>query len=48
MGCRIVCLAFLALMKIKLDQKNAQRVVQDNTKMHLATKLVWVAKWGST
>jgi hypothetical protein len=40
MGCRIVCLAFLALMKIKLGQKSAQRVVQDNTKIRRADLLV--------
>jgi len=48
MGCRIVCRAFLALMKTKLDQKSAQRVVQDNTKILLEMHRVVHVKWVST
>ena len=42
LGCRIVCPAFLALTKIKLDQKSAQRVVRDNTRIWRAMQRVWV------
>jgi hypothetical protein len=31
-----------------LDRTLVKLVVKDNIKMHLATKLVWVAKLGST
>jgi hypothetical protein len=41
-GCRIVCHAFLALMNIKLDQKSAQRVVLDNTRIWRAMQRVWI------
>jgi len=43
MGCRIACPAFLAHMKIKLDQRNAWNVTQGNTRIWLARQHVWIA-----
>ena len=44
----IVCRVFLEHLKIKQDQLRVKRVAKDNIKMHLATKLAWIAKWVST
>jgi hypothetical protein len=44
----IVWIAILERLKMALVRTVVKHVVKDNTKMSLATKLVWVAKWGST
>jgi hypothetical protein len=44
----IVWVAILERMKIELVQQNVKIAALDNIKMHLATTLVWIVKWGST
>jgi hypothetical protein len=45
---RLVCLAFLARMKMTLVPQIAKIAALGNTKMHLAMERVWIAKWVGT
>jgi hypothetical protein len=44
----LVCHAFLALMRMIPVQPHAKIALEDNIKMRLAMKHVWIAKWVNT
>ena len=44
----LVCRAFLARMRMRLDQPNVKIAALDNTKTHLAMTRVWIAKLANT